>query len=538
MNYNGRRLSREEGIDRDSGLLSLSGDPPRGRESEQTGMNREEMIRMNETGINETMMQYFEWYLPNDGFWWKRCAAKAQNLRDLGITQVWLPPAYKGTSQADVGYGVYDMYDLGEFNQKGSIRTKYGTKEEYLEAIRAFQDAGIRVFADIVLNHRMGGDELEEVTAVADSPDDRNRQIGGEQTVKVWSKFTFPGRKGKYSDFVWNHTHFTGTDWDENTKTTDRIYRFKGKHWEPYVDPEKGNFDYLMGMNVDMENPEVIRETARWLVWYVKETGVDGLRLDAVKHISFPFYRDLLSGLREATKKAYPAVGEYWSGDIGRLLYYLDMVENEMSLFDVALHYRFFDAARGGEGFSMRRIFDDTLVQRRPERAVTFVDNHDTQYGQSLQSFVDDWFKQLAYSMILLRKDGLPCVFYTDYYGNPAQNRPMVPNLGKMIKLRRHYAYGEQVDYLDDDHVIGWVRKGNEEHRDSGLAVVLSNGEGGTKRMEMGHAFAGQTMMDALGNCPDPVFVNEDGVGVFPVGAGSVSVWTLTGAFEDLVVNE
>ena len=52
---------------------------------------------------NETMMQYFEWYLPNDGLWWRRCAAKAENLHDLGITQVWLPPAYKATSQADVG---------------------------------------------------------------------------------------------------------------------------------------------------------------------------------------------------------------------------------------------------------------------------------------------------------------------------------------------------------------------------------------------------------------------------------------------------
>ncbi len=46
---------------------------------------------------NDTMMQYFEWYLPNDGLWWKRCAAKADNLSALGITQVWLPPAYKGT---------------------------------------------------------------------------------------------------------------------------------------------------------------------------------------------------------------------------------------------------------------------------------------------------------------------------------------------------------------------------------------------------------------------------------------------------------
>ena len=135
-------------------------------------------------------------YLPDDGLWWKRCAAKAQNLSDLGITIVWLPPAYKATSRDDVGYGVYDMYDLGEFDQKGTVRTKYGTKDEYLEAIRAFHEAGISVYADIVLNHRMGGDKTETVTAVTDSAADRNVQVGGEKRIRVWSRFLFPGRKG------------------------------------------------------------------------------------------------------------------------------------------------------------------------------------------------------------------------------------------------------------------------------------------------------------------------------------------------------
>ena len=40
--------------------------------------------------VNQTMMQYFEWYLPNDGLWWKRCAAKAKNLKDIGITSGFL----------------------------------------------------------------------------------------------------------------------------------------------------------------------------------------------------------------------------------------------------------------------------------------------------------------------------------------------------------------------------------------------------------------------------------------------------------------
>ncbi len=488
--------------------------------------------------VNETMMQYFEWYLPNDGLWWKRCAAKAENLKNLGITSVWLPPAYKGTSQEDVGYGVYDMYDLGEFDQKGTVRTKYGTKEEYLEAIRAFHDNGIKVFADIVLNHRMGGDETEETTAVTDDPENRLEQVGGEQKVKVWSRFTFPGRHGKYSKFIWDHTHFSGTDWDENTQKGDLIYRFTGKKWDPDTDPEKGNFDYLMGMNVDMDNPVVVAETQKWLQWYIETTGLDGLRLDAVKHISFPFYKELLSSIRKRMNMPLPAVGEYWSGDLGRLLYYLDSVDNEMSLFDVALHYNFYNASAAGGGYPLNTILDNSLVRERPEKAVTFVDNHDTQYGQSLQSFVEDWFKPLAYAIILLREDGLPCIFYSDYYGNPVQNRPLVPNLGKLIKARHEYAYGGQKDYFEDEHVIGWTRSGDDEHPDSGLAVVMSNAEGGSLRMEMGSRYAGEEFYDALGNCPEPVLIGEDGFGDFRTEGGNVAVWLRKNAFENLIVNE
>ncbi len=487
---------------------------------------------------NDTMMQYFEWYLPNDGLWWKRCAAKAENLSALGITQVWLPPAYKATSQEDVGYSVYDMYDLGEFDQKGTIRTKYGTKEEYLEAIRAFHNSGIRVFGDIVLNHRMGGDELEEISAVTDDPENRTEQIGDERKILAWSRFTFPGRGGKYSRFVWDHRHFSGTDWDENSQEPGNIYRFAGKTWASETDPENGNFDYLMGMNVDFSNPVVVRETERWLNWYLNETGIDGLRLDAVKHISFPFYRELLKHVRENGHPTLPAVGEYWSGDLQRLTNYLDSVDYEMSLFDVALHYNIFNASQAGSDYDLRTILDGTLVRSFPENAVTFVDNHDTQHGQSLQSFVEDWFKPLAYALVLLRGEGVPCVFYSDYYGNPVRNRPLVPNLGKLIKLRRLYAYGEQEDYFTDPQLIGWVRRGDEEHEDSGLAVLLSNGDGGSLRMNVGSRFAGETFRDVLGSCPEEAVIDEDGFGSFRTEGGNVSVWVRSGAFENLVVNE
>ena len=55
---------------------------------------------------------------------------ETSNLKEKGIDALWLAPMFKATGTNDVGYGVYDLYDLGEFDQKGSVRTKYGTVEE------------------------------------------------------------------------------------------------------------------------------------------------------------------------------------------------------------------------------------------------------------------------------------------------------------------------------------------------------------------------------------------------------------------------
>ena len=74
--------------------------------------------------VNGTIMQYFEWFLLPKCKLWNEIAKEANNLKNLGITAVWMPPAYKGIGgRYDVGYGAYDLYDLGEFNQKGTIET-------------------------------------------------------------------------------------------------------------------------------------------------------------------------------------------------------------------------------------------------------------------------------------------------------------------------------------------------------------------------------------------------------------------------------
>lgn len=159
-------------------------------------------------------------------------------------------------------------------------------------------------------------------------------------------------------------------------------------------------------------------------------------------------------------------------------------------------------------------------------QAVTFVDNHDSQPGQSLESWVEDWFKPMAYALILLRESGYPCLFYGDYAGIPNNNIPaMKPVLDKLLKLRKKYAYGPQHDYLDDPNVIGWTREGDEDHKGSGCAVIMSDGTGGTKRMYIGKQFAGKHFVDEMKNAKYNIKIDDEGFGNFYVNRAAVAVW-------------
>ena len=475
--------------------------------------------------INGIMIQYFEWYL-KPGFLWRQLKEQAPALADAGFTSVWIPPAYKGMAGIDdVGYSSYDLYDLGEFDQKGTIPTKYGTKDELVAAIRALHEVKIYVYADVVLDHKMGADDYEKVVARDCNPYNRN-EIGQEEIeIGAWTRFTFPGRKGVYSNFTWDCNHFDAVDWDE-INNRQGLFVFADKKWDSQVDSEMGNYDYLMGADIDLGNKDVLHELKRWGKWFVHLTDVDGFRFDAVKHMRFTFFKYWLKELRREEKEELFSVGEYWNGDLQSLKKYLEATSNDLSLFDVPLHFRFCQAATSNGEFDMRTIFDETLTQYNPLKSVTFVDSHDTQPGQALESFVPMWFKPLAYSLILLRQEGYPCVFYGDYYGIPHNQIPEGRHwLEPLLHARRDNSYGEQHDYFDDPDIIGWTREGDDEHLNSGLAVVMTDRLGGEKYMYVGSRHANALFYDCMGGFADPVLIDADGNAAFPVHDGSVSVW-------------
>jgi alpha-amylase len=477
---------------------------------------------------NKIMMQYFEWYLPNDGKLWENLANDSDHLTSIGVAAVWIPPCYKAISQEDVGYGVYDLYDLGEFDQKGTVRTKYGDKIQLLHTVKTLHSKDIKVYADVVLNHRGGADETERFKVVQVDPENRNHEISEPYEIEGWTKFTFPGRNGKYSEFQWSFVHFTACDFDHRTGEKG-IFKILGenKSFSDSVDTEKGNYDYLMHSDIDYRNTDVIDETIKWGKWFAKELDIDGMRFDAIKHIDGDFIRVFLREIRLASGKSLYAVGEYWNADETILKSYIQDSADSLALFDVRLHYNFFEAANTGADFDMRTIFDNTLLSESPLNVVTFVDNHDSQPGQSLESWIADWFKPLAYALILLRKDGYPCLFYGDYYGAGGAN-PVMPKkeiLDPLLKARLDYSYGDQVDYFDDPNCIAWIRKGDPFYNNSGLAVIMSNGEASQKLMSFGPDKAKTKWSDITGNISGEVILDENGNGLFACNGGSVSVY-------------
>jgi alpha-amylase len=480
-----------------------------------------------QTGV---MLQAFQWHAPDDGRLWTELRESAPALAAAGFTGIWLPPAYKShRGSNDVGYGVYDLHDLGEFDQKGSVRTRHGTKDELVQAVAALRGAGLQVYADVVLNHRLGADEQEAVRVRPVRESDRDVVSEVLLDTNVWSRFTFPGRAGAHSAFQWRAEHFTAFDYIDpapDAKDGKLLYLLEGKRFSEDVSGEQGNFDYLMGCDVDQDHPDVRGELFAWARWFVDTTGVDGVRLDAVKHFPSDFAHDLLGELRaHRTDREIYAVSEYWSGDANAILQYIDSTQSTTDIFDVPLHLRLADAARVGKDFDLRTVFDGSIVAARPALAVTFVDNHDTEPGQSLESWVAPWFKPLAYALILLRRDGYPCVYAADYMGGPHAPEPLPsfgPLIDTMLRVRHAHGHGDQHDVFEQPNCIAWVRTGDAEHPGS-LVCVLSNGDVGRVRL---NAFAADAVfVDALGLAEGEVTTDAAGMGEFWCPAGSLAAW-------------
>ena len=266
---------------------------------------------------------------------WSELAEKMPELAEAGYNSLWLPPPTKASGGLSVGYDLWDAFDLGSKDQRGTVRTRYGTEAELLHLMEVAHRFGIRVYFDNIMNHR-----------AFDIPGyDENTPIGGEGQAEL-----YPGmvpedfhlrttEDGFYRK--WDNTRDWGSTWEvQNLGLADLIdiaheipnanhgpsegsthpkYSFVRdlERPEQYHIDKDGNAAYF-GVLTDQARAELgadasaeevrlkareyillnrqafVEDVGAYLIravrWKMDRTKADGLRLDAVKHVPDPFF--------------------------------------------------------------------------------------------------------------------------------------------------------------------------------------------------------------------------------------------------------
>lgn len=382
------------------------------------------------------MLQAFYWDCPRvegkEFKWWEHIRAQIPALAQAGFTSLWLPPAHKAANLGgpSMGYDPYDYYDLGEFDQKGGVPTWFGTKQELLALIETAHQHRMTVLADMVINHNSGADATEV------------NPITGKLR---WTLFHPKSKRFLRNWECFHPNRFES--WDENT----------------------------FGDMPDLShrNPYVFGEIINLARWLVEEIGFDGFRYDFVKG----YGAGTVTALQEfrymrgdRLLKPY-GVAEHWD-NAGAIEHWVNVTNfsntNPVDAFDFPLR-ELLKSLCDQYGFSLRNLMSrDTLLQRQPITAVTFVENHDLRDGG--RPIVND--KLLAYSYILTH-EGYPCVFWKDYFNEGLAGAGTPHGLAGLMQAQRAYAGGAtQVLHVEDDLYM-MQRLGHEGK--PGLIYVLNN---------------------------------------------------------------
>jgi alpha-amylase len=381
------------------------------------------------------IMQAFYWDCPRlenkEYQWWNYIKGEIPALKEAGFTALWLPPANKAANLngPSMGYDPYDYYDLGDIDQKGSIKTWFGSKDELLALITTAHDSGIQVYADIVINHNSGGDAAE---------------LNPIDNQKRWTRFT--PKSGKFKrDYTCFHPSAYEI-WDQMTfgDMPDLCHR----------------------------NPAVYTQLIEYARWLLEDTGFDGFRYDCVKGYGGWMVRAIqeLRAIRNGKVFKPFGVGECWDSD-RTIDDWLDETnawsDNQSGAFDFPLRDRL-KYLCDSYGFSLRNLAEGgTLMKERPAMAVTFVENHDIVRNKPI---VND--KMLAYAF-LLTHEGYPCVFWQDYYNWDLAQRGYKSGIEALVRIHEDHAGGATSVLCVDDNLYIMQRNGAGEQK--GLIFVMNN---------------------------------------------------------------
>jgi len=432
------------------------------------------------------MMQGFYTNVPSgygNPWWWDHLAEQASTFAQNGIGAVWIPPSIKGASGGySTGYDPFDDYDLGDKNQKGSIPTHYGNREQLERACAMLRANGIDIYQDMVENHRDGDDGSYNFAYV----DAYGNATGG--------RFG----KGQY-DFHPNVAQ------DPDVPDGNGEFAF-GRDLAP-INGAKTNIGGTQQVWVDYN----LKQAGDWIT---KALDLQGYRFDYVRGISWDW---LGSFLGYGAMSGKFAVAENWTDNVGDLNYWITTdMGGRSHAFDFPLHDGYLVPMCNNPGsFDMSTLDHAGLVGVDPDAAVTFVENHDTDGNNPITQN-----KLMAYAYILT-SEGYPCVFYRDWSkDNGCYGAGMQAPIDNLIWIHEKLAAGSTQQRWKNNQIFAYERLGAQHllvglNDDTGAShqITCATGFGANVTLHDFTGHAADATTDGSGNVTITIPVNNSGAG-------------------------
>ena len=273
----------------------------------------------------EVILQYF-----NTSY--QELTLKMPELAEVGYQALWLPPPTKSSSVYSTGYDCWDPFDIGGKNQRGTVRTRYGTEAELLMLIETAHRFGIRVYFDNIMNHRAfdvpgynAGTPIDIYPGMV--PEDFHMRTTEEGFYRKWDNVadwsdTWQIQNRNFSDLIDiaqempDNGNFGQNEGDHVPKI--KLVRHPNNPEYYCYLPGAGDGVYV-GYNSTNITTEILNapENAwfyeedvnayliRAVRWLVAHTKVDGLRLDAVKHVPAYFFGEQWAGDKDSSDAGY-----------------------------------------------------------------------------------------------------------------------------------------------------------------------------------------------------------------------------------------
>ena len=385
----------------------------------------------------QVVLQGFWWDYENRNYinrWADYLTRLAPRLKEVGIDAIWIPPVIKNPG-IWVGYSPFDHYDLGDKYQKGVVGTRFGDKDQLLRMIAVMKANGIDVIVDIGLNHVDGAGSAsgaggQDPAALDDGTTDKFknfRYVSYKTPALNTTAANYLARSGRFPKNWQNFYPSPVASCCNNDQNS--------VFWGPDVAYEAGSIGESSNAiyNPQQDSNYMRTQSREWMIWLKKQTGVDGFRLDAVKH--FPAYamEDFLwnlqwnAGFASGGEDMW-AVGEYVDGGPALDNWTYD-VQDRAGTFDFKLRFALSSMVNSLGGYDLGSIVNEQQTNRY--RTSPFVNNHDT-YRPILSATGNyngwDTSKELSPHIepmdprssvchaITMAMDGSPLVFFEDLF--------------------------------------------------------------------------------------------------------------------------